>query len=404
MTTYSFRQLHLTTRRDVIAEFGGVLEEPSEDWFSFLQNFPYLFKILLPAGEWTAELRAELEASELSFRPVSPNRAYIFSGAGKIKKWIAAEQCRSRGAKNFAAALAQFLQRHERNDFLLATKPQPLAAGGRTLIMGVLNCTPDSFYDGGKYFSHEAAAAHGLRLAEQGADLLDVGGESTRPQGVYGQGAEPVPAAEEKRRVLPVIEALAKKLRIPLSIDTYKAEVAEAAVQAGASLVNDISGFQFDAQMPTMVARLGVPVVIMHTKGTPANMQANPVYENLMDELYLYFERQIDLARNAGIGEDRLLIDPGIGFGKRAPDNHELIRRLPELRGLGCPLLIGPSRKSFVGQALDLPPEQRLEGTAAAVAAAVMKGAHIIRVHDVMAMRRVAAIADLIAGRTELLK
>ncbi len=404
MTTYSFRQLHLTTRRDVTAEFGAVLKELSEDWFSFLQNSPFLFKVLLPAGEWTAELRAELEASELSFRPVSPNRAYIFSDAEKIQQRIAAKQFRSRDAQNFAAALAQFLQRRERDEFLLATKPQPLPIGGRTLIMGVLNCTPDSFYDGGKYFSHEAAIAHGLRLAEQGADLIDVGGESTRPQGVYGEGAEPVPAAEEKRRVLPVIEALAKKIQIPLSIDTYKAEVAEAAVQAGASLVNDISGFQFDVQMPATVARLGAPVVIMHTKGAPANMQNNPVYENLMDELYLYFERQIELARKAGIAENRIFIDPGIGFGKRAPDNYEIIRRLPELRGLGCPLLIGPSRKSFVGQALNLPPEQRLEGTAAAVAAAVMKGAHIIRVHDVMAMRRVAAIANLIAGRTELPK
>jgi dihydropteroate synthase len=404
MNSFSFRQLHLTTRRDVAAEFGAVLEEPSEDWFSFLQNFSFLFKVLLLDGEWAAELRAELEASGLSFRLVSPNRAYIFSGAEKIQQWIAAKKFRSRDAKNFAAALAQFLERRDRDEFLLATKPQPLPIGGRTLIMGVLNCTPDSFYDGGKYFSHEAAVTHGLQLVEQGADLIDVGGESTRPHGVYGQGAQPVPAAEEKRRVLPVIEALAQKIRIPLSIDTYKAEVAEAAVQAGASLVNDISGFQFDANMPATVARLGVPVVIMHTKGAPANMQNNPVYENLMDELYLYFERQIDLARRAGIAEDRILIDPGIGFGKRVADNYEIIRRLPELRGLGCPILIGPSRKSFVGQALHLPPEQRLEGTAAAVAAAVMKGAQIIRVHDVMAMRRVATIADLIAGRTELAK
>jgi dihydropteroate synthase len=404
MTTYSFRQLHLTTRREVTAEFGAVLQEPSEDWFSFLQNFSFPFKVLLLDGEWTAALRAELETNGLSFRPVSASRAYIFSDAEKMRQWIAAKEFRSREAKNFAAALAQFLQRRDRDEFFLATKPQPLLIGGRTLIMGVLNCTPDSFYDGGKYFSQEAAIAQGLRLAEQGADLIDVGGESTRPQGVYGQGAQPVPAAEEKRRVLPVIEALAQKIRIPLSIDTYKAEVAEAAVQAGASLVNDISGFQFDANMPATVARLGVPVVIMHTKGAPANMQNNPIYENLMDELYLYFERQIDLARGAGIAEDRILIDPGIGFGKRVADNYEIIRRLPELRGLGCPILIGPSRKSFVGQALHLPPEQRLEGTAAAVAAAVMKGAQIIRVHDVMAMRRVATIADLIAGRTALPK
>jgi dihydropteroate synthase len=277
-----------------------------------------------------------------------------------------------------------------------------LPINGRALVMGVLNCTPDSFYDGGRYFSHEAAIAHGQRLAEEGADMIDIGGESTRPKGVYGGGAEPVSAEEEKRRVIPVIEALSKSVNIPLSIDTYKAEVAEAAVQAGASLVNDISGFQFDPQMPETVAKLGVPVVIMHTKGSPADMQSNPTYENLLDELYLYFEEKIELARAAGIVEDRLIIDPGLGFGKRVQDNYEILRRLPEFRGLGCPILVGPSRKSFVGKTLNLPPEQRLEGTAAAVAAAAMNGAHIIRVHDVREMRRVATIAELIAGRTEL--
>ncbi|MDZ7289872.1 MAG: dihydropteroate synthase [candidate division KSB1 bacterium] len=268
--------------------------------------------------------------------------------------------------------------------------------------MGVLNCTPDSFYDGGRYFSHEAAIAHGHRLAEAGADIIDIGGESTRPKGVYGEGAAPVAAEEEMRRVIPVIAALAQTLTIPLSIDTYKAQVAEAAVHAGASLVNDISGLQFDAQMPATVARLGVPVVIMHTKGTPADMQTNPGYENLMDELYLHLEKQIEVARLAGIPEDRIVIDPGIGFGKRVEDNYEILRRLPEFRGLGCPILVGPSRKSFVGKVLNLPPAQRLEGTAAAVTAAVLNGAHLIRVHDVMEMRRVALIADLIAGRIEV--
>jgi dihydropteroate synthase len=313
-----------------------------------------------------------------------------------------ASQHNSSETKDFVEALGRFLMRQQRDAFVLATKPQPLQISGRALIMGVLNCTPDSFYDGGRYFSHEAAIAHGQRLADEGADMIDIGGESTRPKGVYGGGAEPVSAEEEKRRVISVIEALSKSVNIPLSIDTYKAEVAAAAVHAGASLVNDISGFQFDPQMPATVAQLGVPVVIMHTKGSPADMQSNPTYENLLDELYLYFEEQIELARAAGVVEDRLIIDPGLGFGKRVQDNYEILRRLPEFRGLGCPILIGPSRKSFVGKALNLPPEQRLEGTAAAVAVAVMNGAHIIRVHDVMEMRRVATIAGLIAGRTEM--
>lgn len=401
MTTYSFRKLQLTTRGDILAEFGALVAEPSEAPLALLHNFPFVYKVLAQHGEWTAALRNELEQSGLTFHPVAANQAYLFSDITKIRGWLAARELFAPETKNFAEALRQFLERQERDNFVLATQPQPLACGGRTLIIGVLNCTPDSFYDGGRYFSPAAAIAQGLRLAAQGADIIDVGGESTRPKGVYGEGATPVSAEEEKRRVVPVISALAKQIQLPLSIDTYKAEVAEAAVGAGASLVNDISGFQFDAQMPATVARLGVPVVIMHTKGTPAEMQAQPAYKNLLDELYAYFEQQIAKARQAGIAGENLIIDPGLGFGKRLPDNYEILRRLPELRGLGCPILIGPSRKAFTGQALNLPPAQRLEGTAAAVAAAVLNGAHLIRVHDVEEMRRVAAIADFIAGRAE---
>ncbi len=402
MPTYSFRKLHLITRRDVVAEFGAAIPELPEPLISSLQNHPYLFKVLARPDEFPAELGAELKQLGTRFRPVTSNTGYLFADLETLQGLAQATQLNSPATRVFAGELGRFLQRQQRDAFVLATKPQPLPIGGRALIMGVLNCTPDSFYDGGRYFSHEAAIAHGQRLAEEGADIIDIGGESTRPQGVYGSGAEPVSAEEEKRRVLPVIEALSKSANIPLSIDTYKAEVAEAAVQAGASLVNDISGFQFDSQMPAIVAPLGVPVVIMHTKGSPADMQSNPTYKNLLDELYLYFEEQIELARAAGIAEDRLIIDPGLGFGKRVQDNYEILRRLPEFRGLGCPILVGPSRKSFVGKAMNLPPEQRLEGTAAAVAAAVMNGAHIIRVHDVIEMRRVATIADLVAGRTEL--
>jgi dihydropteroate synthase len=402
MPTYSFRQLHLTTRHDVVAEFGAVITDLPEDLASSLQNNPYLFKVLALPNEFPVELRAEIERLGVRFRAVASNRGYLFTDLETLQTLAQAPQPLSPAAKVFVEDLGRFIERRQREKFVLATKPQPLQISGRTLIMGVLNCTPDSFYDGGRYLSHEAAITHGQRLAEEGADLIDIGGESTRPKGVYGGGAAPVSAEEEKSRVLPVIEALAKSLNIPLSIDTYKAEVAAAAVQAGASLVNDISGFQFDAQMPETVARLGVPVVIMHTKGSPTDMQSNPVYENLLDELYLYFEKQVTLARAAGIAADRLIIDPGIGFGKRLQDNYEILRRLPEFRGLGCPILVGPSRKSFVGKALNLPPEQRLEGTAAVVAAVVMNGAHIIRVHDVMEMRRVVTIAGLIAGRTEL--
>ncbi len=402
MPTYAFRKLHLTTRRDIVAEFGAAIPELAEPLIASLQDHTYLFKVLAQPNEFPAELGAELKQFGARFRPVTSNTGYLFADIESLQELAQAPELNSPATRVFADELGRFLQRQQRDEFVLTTRPKPLQIGGRALIMGVLNCTPDSFYDGGRYFSHEAAISHGQRLAEEGADMIDIGGESTRPKGVYGGGAEPVSAEEEKRRVIPVIESLSKSVKLPLSIDTYKAEVAAAAVQAGASLVNDISGFQFDPQMPATVAQLGVPVVIMHTKGSPADMQSNPTYENLLDELYLYFEKQIELARVAGIAEDRLIIDPGLGFGKRLQDNYEILRRLPEFRGLGCPILVGPSRKSFVGKALNLPPEHRLEGTAAAVAAAVMNGAHIIRVHDVMGMRRVAIIADLIAGRTEM--
>ncbi len=398
MTTYSIRRLHLTTPRDITSEFISAAPERAETLIALFKKFPHTLKIILREGEFPSSLAA---ARGITLRWATSS-GYLFADLATLQTFVNASSYISPDEEFFASALREFLSRQHRETFVLATRPQPLRLNGRCLIMGVLNCTPDSFYDGGRYFSHEAAIAQGQYLAEAGADLIDVGGESTRPKGIYGAGAEPVSAEEEMRRVLPVIEALSKRITIPLSIDTYKAEVAAAAVQAGASLVNDVSGFQFDAQMAETVARLGVPVVIMHTQGSPADMQSNPGYENLLDELYLYFERQREVACRAGIPEDHIIIDPGIGFGKRVQDNYEILRRLPEFRGLGRPILVGPSRKSFVGKALNLPPEQRLGGTAAAVAAAVMNGAHLVRVHDVMEMRRVATIADLISGRTEL--
>ena len=211
----------------------------------------------------------------------------------------------------------------------------------------------------------------------------------------------PVTTDEEIQRVIPVIEGLKKATDIPISIDTYKASVAEAAIQAGATMINDISGFLFDKKMPEVAARYQIPVVIMHIKGSPQNMQQDPTYENLIDEIYLHLETQIEKAVQAGLARDFIILDPGIGFGKSIDDNYKLIRRLKELQALGCPILIGVSRKSFIGNILNLPPEQRLYGTAAASAIAVMNGAHILRSHDVKEMRQVVCIADLIAGQRE---
>jgi len=257
--------------------------------------------------------------------------------------------------------------------------------------MGILNVTPDSFSDGGLYFDKGRAIQHALRMEYEGADIIDIGGESTRP------GSEAIPVQEEIRRVVPVIESLARKVKVPISIDTYKSAVAEAAISAGASMVNDISGLRFDPKMPEVVAKNKVPVVIMHIKGTPKDMQKNPTYKALIPEIMDYLREGIAIARRAGIPDDKIIIDPGIGFGKTVEHNLEIIRRLHEFTGFEKPILLGPSRKSFIGKILDdLPVMERLEGTAAAVAIGIFNGANIVRVHDVKAIVRVARIAEAI--------
>ena len=262
----------------------------------------------------------------------------------------------------------------------------------RTAIMGILNVTPDSFSDGGMYFSRERAIEQALRMVEEGADIIDIGGESTRP------GAEKVSVKEETGRVVPVIEALAKEVPVPLSIDTCKSAVAEAAISAGASLINDISGLRFDRRMAHVAVRHDVPVVIMHMRGTPKNMQDNPVYRALIPEIMDYLHEGIAIARRAGVRDDRIIIDPGIGFGKTVEHNLEIIRRLGEFTGFEKPILLGHSRKSFIGKILGgLPAGERLEGTAAAAAIGIFNGASIIRVHDIKEMVRVARIADAIS-------
>lgn len=256
----------------------------------------------------------------------------------------------------------------------------------RTHLMGILNVTPDSFSDGGKFFNAEKAVDHALAMADEGADFIDVGGESTRP------GSEPLPLDEEFRRVVPVIEKLSKKISLPISIDTYKSTVADAALNAGAVLVNDISGLTFDDAMIETIARHHASVVIMHIKGTPRTMQQNPHYEDVVSEVAKFLVTQAQKAQAAGIAQ--IIVDPGIGFGKKLEHNLQLIRNLHEIANLGFPLLVGPSRKSFIGAILDLPANERLEGTAAAVTACILNGAHIVRVHDMKEMKRVAKVSD----------
>ena len=260
-----------------------------------------------------------------------------------------------------------------------------------TLVMGIVNVTPDSFSDGGKFFSPEDAISHASKLISQGADIIDIGGESTRP------GAEQVSETEELNRVIPVIEKIRdENPKILISIDTTKALVAEHAIEVGADIINDVSGFSFDNNMIETVARFNVPVIIMHMKGKPQNMQFNPEYKDVINEILDFFKKKIKIAIQSGINRRMIILDPGIGFGKTVENNFELLSRLNEFNVLELPIMIGPSRKSFIGITLDLPPEDRIEGTAAAVSAGVMNGATIVRVHDVKSMKRVVKIIDKI--------
>jgi dihydropteroate synthase len=266
--------------------------------------------------------------------------------------------------------------------------------------MGIVNVTPDSFSDGGLHAETGDAVAHALQLVNDGADILDIGGESTRPRGKsYGEGARPVTADEEIARVVPVIRALAEQTDIPISVDTYKSVVAEEALKAGATIVNDISGFRMDPALPSVIARAGAAAIVMHMRGTPQTMQQDTHYDDLIGEVREALRVSIAAGKAAGI--ERILIDPGIGFGKDARGNLRLLAGLKEFAELGCPVMVGPSRKAFIGAVLGTPVEDRLEGTIAACVLAAAEGARFVRVHDVRAVRRALSVADAILTSRE---
>ena len=260
-----------------------------------------------------------------------------------------------------------------------------------TLVMGIVNVTPDSFSDGGEFYSSKDAIAHASKLINEGADIIDIGGESTRP------GATEISSSDELKRVIPVIQGIrSNNPDILISIDTTKAIVAKEAVEVGANIINDVSGLSFDSQMPMTVASLDVPIIIMHMKGNPRNMQKNPEYKDIIDEILNYFKERIKIATKAGIDREMIILDPGIGFGKTVEHNFQILSKLNKFNKLELPLLIGPSRKSFIGLTLNLSPEDRVDGTAATVAIGVNNGARIVRVHDVEKMKRVVIITDRI--------
>ncbi|HID95176.1 MAG TPA: dihydropteroate synthase [Candidatus Latescibacteria bacterium] len=295
------------------------------------------------------------------------------------------------GLSDIAREIADYIRVQESHKELqIKLGDRILDLSARSYIMGVLNVTPDSFYNGGRFLKLQEAIERAEQMVEEGVDIIDIGGESSRP------GAEPLPLDQEVERVIPVIESLSHRLPVPISVDTYKAGVARRALDAGAGMVNDISALRFDPDMAKVVAEYDVPVVLMHMLGTPKTMQQNPSYVDPVGEIYGFLSERIEAAEAAHIRRSNIIIDPGIGFGKRMEDNLEILRRLREFGSLGCPLLIGPSRKSFIGKVLDLPVEERLEGTAAAVAIGIANGANILRVHDVREMVRVARIADAV--------
>jgi dihydropteroate synthase len=280
---------------------------------------------------------------------------------------------------------------HPRRRFTISLPGgRTLVLGERTLVMGIINVTPDSFSDGGRLVDASHAIDEGVRLAEQGADLLDVGGESTRP------GALPLGAFEELSRVLPVVEGLASRVSVPISIDTYKPQVADAAVSAGAAMVNDISGLRYEPALASLVARRGVPIVLMHTRGRSQNMYEQAVYHDVVEEVREELRESVAFATGAGIAQDAILVDPGLGFAKEPAHSFEALARLAELAELGRPILVGPSRKGFLTRPLrrEIPAAGRDWLTAGAVAAAVLAGAHIVRVHAVEQAVHVVRVAD----------
>ncbi len=267
--------------------------------------------------------------------------------------------------------------------------PRPFSA--KTYVMGVLNVTPDSFSDGGRFFDRKKAIGHALEMASDGADLIDVGGESTRPN------SREVSVEEELERVIPVIGHISKRIKISISVDTRKSKVAEEAIKAGAQIVNDVSGLNHDPKMGRTVAKYGARLIVMHMRGEPRTMQVKPTYKDLIGEIIASLRKSIAVAKRAGVDEDKIIIDPGIGFGKTVEHNLEILRRLDEFKVLKKPLCIGTSRKSFIGKVLEVPdPDFRLAGTLATCVIAIMKGANIIRVHDVKEAAEASRMADSI--------
>jgi dihydropteroate synthase len=347
-----------------------------------------------------AELHAAPIFSSTRDRSGDPTKEIVLTGTPDQLKGLSPLLINDpRLPAGLARTIDSLLDNYLRSDYKIDCRGKVLNLGSRTHIMGILNVTPDSFSDGGLYADPVRALEHAREMVSQGADILDIGGESTRP------GADPLTEEEELRRIIPIIEQLSTEIAAPISVDTYKSSVARKALDAGVSIVNDISGLRFSPDMAQVVADYGAAVVIMHIKGTPRDMQVNPVYRDVVGEIIEYLEESAAIALKAGIVNDRIMIDPGIGFGKTLEHNLTILERLDEFRALGFPIVLGTSRKRFIGTVLDIAdPKNRIEGSAATVALGIQRGAHIVRVHDVGYMTNVARMSDAIVNRSTRLQ
>ena len=391
------RCLHITNTREAIHEMGKVGVDPTGMKLMKGKALHYNLKVegidprtanllkqeMLSVGGDAALDRRGLDCS-------STSTGALLMGTEKQFEKLFSKLEQYPDLQPFGQSLKEILRNLSRAHYTIRCRKRTFTLGKQTLLMGVLNVTPDSFSDGGIFFDKEKAIARGLKMVEEGANFIDIGGESTRP------GSKPLGLDEELRRVIPVIEFLAKEVDVPISIDTYKSAVAKKAIEAGAQLINDISGLHFDPSLSQVAAKEDVPLVLMHIRGNPETMQKNIHYESLFSEIIQYLKDSIQRAESAGVASEQIIIDPGIGFGKTVEDNLLILKNLQEFKILGKPLLLGTSRKSFIGKILNADVTERLEGTLSTIVAGVLNGAHIIRCHDVIQAKRAITIADAV--------
>ena len=397
------RSLHFTTSEEIHARLRKVGVDP--DGIELLEGKARLFNLLVERldSRTATLLKQEMLSvggdAAIAWRALDCSRAStdaLLMGTSRQLETLASHLARYPHLRDVTREIDDVLTNLGKTRHTLhCRRSGTLNLGERTLLMGILNVTPDSFSDGGCYFDRERAIDRGLQMVEEGADLLDVGGESSRP------GSTPLPAEEELRRVLPVIETLGTQVKVPLSIDTYKTTVAQRAIDAGAEIINDISGLRFDPGLAAVAAAEGTPIILMHIRGTPLTMQKDVHYGSLFSEILEDLRASIQRTEASGVDPGQIVIDPGIGFGKLLHHNLLILNHLEEFRILGKPILLGTSRKSFIGKILNAEVDQRLEGTLSSTVIGVLHGAHIVRCHDVLQAKKAVAVADAIRRAEE---